>query len=314
MDYYSVLGVSETASADEIKSAYRKLAKKYHPDVNPGNAEAEEKFKEITEAYSVLSDPEKRQNLNNQQSGFFNPFDGNFFEEFFGRRNRTAPKINTDIRIQIGLTFAELCTGVEKEISYHRSIGCPDCKGTKGTNPTKCQECNGTGYVGRQIQQGPYMFSQQHPCNKCHSTGTSYEKLCTSCFGAGTIMAAHNIQVSIPKDVSLLGHVVVKNQGNHQYSINPAGNLIIDITLNQENDDYNIVSNQGDVLHVVNVPVIDWVQGKEMTVSRFGIENLTISLADVPDSDHKIVYNNMGVKFQHHSGKGNFIVGFKITK
>ena len=315
MDYYSVLGVSQTATPDEIKSAYRKLAKKYHPDVNPGNSEAEEKFKEITEAYSVLSDPEKRQNLNNQQSGFhFDPFEGNFFEEFFGKRHRGTPIINTDVRIQISLTFSELCTGVEKEIRYERTVSCPDCKGTKGVNPSQCQDCRGTGNVGRQINQGAYVFMQRHPCEKCNATGTTYEKFCEKCFGNGTIQSTNDIKVSIPKDVPIFGNLAVQHQGNQQYSINPPGNLIIEILLNQENSDCSVVSNGGDVLHVVNVPVMDWVQGNEITVSRFGLENITISLADVPDSEHKILYNNMGVRFNHHSGKGNFIVGFKITK
>lgn len=315
MDYYSVLGVSQTASADEIKSAYRKLAKKYHPDVNPGNPEAEAKFKEITEAYSVLSDPEKRAHLDNRNNGFtFDPFESSFFEEFFGRRHRGTPIINTDVKIQISLTLYELCTGVDKEIKYDRIVVCPDCKGTKGVHPSQCSDCKGSGYIGRQINQGAYLFMQKHPCERCNSTGTTYEKLCETCFGAGTIKSINDIKVSIPKDIPIFGNLAVQHQGNQQYSVNPPGNLIIEILLNQEDSKYNVINDRGDVLHIVDVPVIDWVQGNDITISRFGLENITISLADVPDSDHKILYNNMGVRFPSHSGKGNFIVGFKITK
>ena len=229
-DYYEVLGVEKTASEDEIKSAYRKLAKKYHPDLNPGNAEAEAKFKEVNEAYGVLSDADKRAKYDqygtaDPQAGFggggfsggfggfgSGGFSGGFediFENIFGgftgsRRSNNAPEQGRDLRVDMELTFEEAAFGTKKEINLTREESCDECGGSgaaKGTTAEVCQACHGSGQV-RTTQNTVFgSFSSTQQCTACHGTGRIIRTPCKKCGGKGRIRRARRISINVPAGI-----------------------------------------------------------------------------------------------------------------
>lgn len=226
-DYYELLGLQKGASDDEIKRAFRKLAVKYHPDRNQGNAEAEEKFKEINEAYQVLSDPEKKARYDQFGSaafdgsggfggggfGGFDGFDmggfGDIFESFFGgggssSRRRNGPVRGNDIEYTITLTFEEAVFGVEKEISVTRNENCEHCHGSgaePGTNAKTCPTCSGSGQVRVQRQTPLGSFVSTSTCDTCRGTGKIIEKPCSECRGKGSVRKTRKIKVNIPAGV-----------------------------------------------------------------------------------------------------------------
>ena len=225
-DYYEVLGVEKGASEDEIKKAYKKLARKYHPDMNPGDKAAEEKFKEINEANEVLSNPEKRQkydqfgfagvdpNYGAGQGGAYGAggFDfgdlGDIFGSFFGggfgggQQRRNGPRRGESIRASVSVDFTEAAFGCEKSVTVDRSESCPTCKGNgcaHGTTPEVCPDCHGTGTV-TQAQRTPFgVMQSQGPCQKCRGTGKIIHQPCPDCRGSGRIRKRRTIQVTIPR-------------------------------------------------------------------------------------------------------------------
>ncbi len=209
-DYYEVLGVARDASADEIKKAYRKLAQKYHPDKNPGDKEAEEKFKEAAEAYSVLSDPEKRGQYD--RFGFSGPgssspsmedifanFDDIFGDIFGGGRSSRRRK-GDDIVMNLELTFQEALFGAQKSISVRRQVECESCHGTgarEGSARTVCENCKGQGQVA--LRQGFFMFAQT--CPTCQGQGTVVKHKCPDCKGKGKVGKTESLKVTIPAGI-----------------------------------------------------------------------------------------------------------------
>ena len=227
-DYYEVLGVSKTASDSELKSAYRKLAKKYHPDVNPGDKEAEAKFKEATEAYSVLSDAEKRRQYDQfghaafEQggggAGGFGGFDfngadmgdifGDIFGDLFGgggrRRANNGPMKGANLRARVNITFEEAVFGCDKELEIVLKDECTTCHGTgakPGTQPTTCPKCNGEGQIVYTQQSMFGMVRNVQTCPECNGTGKIIKEKCTSCRGTGYASSRKKIQVSIPAGI-----------------------------------------------------------------------------------------------------------------
>lgn len=256
-DYYEILGVSKTASDDELKKAYRNLAKKYHPDMNPGDKGAETKFKEVNEAYDVLSDADKRAAYDNYGHAAFdgtgNPggaygangagFDfgdigdifGSFFGGFGGRsQRRNAPMQGDDIGIQITLTFEEAVFGVKKDISYNKIQKCPDCSGTgatKGTSPETCSVCGGSGQR-RVIQRiGGMQFQSTKVCDNCRGTGKVIKTPCDNCRGTGMIRVTKKLTVSIPAGIDNGGRIALRGQGSDGKNGGPAGDLIIVVSV-----------------------------------------------------------------------------------
>ena len=256
-DYYEVLGVSKGASEEEIKKAYKKLARKYHPDMNPGDKEAEEKFKEVNEANEVLSDPEKKARYD--QFGFagVDPnygagagggaygaggFDfgdlGDIFGSFFGggfgggRRNPNAPQRGESIRASLSVEFTEAAFGCEKSITIDRFEQCPTCKGkgcAPGTTPEVCTECHGTGTV-TQAQRTPFgMMQSQTVCPKCRGKGQIIHQPCPDCRGAGVVRKRRTIQVNIPAGIDNGQTISLRGQGHSGKNGGPAGDLLITV-------------------------------------------------------------------------------------
>ena len=228
-DYYEVLGIDKSASDDEIKKAYRKIAIKYHPDRNPDNKEAEEKFKEAAEAYDVLRDPQKRQQYDqfgfNGPQGGFGGFGGgagmnmdDIFSMFgdifgghggggFGFGGSAQPQMHqgSDLRIKVKLNLKEVANGVTKKFKVHKDLKCPDCLGTGsegGAKPETCNTCHGTGYTIKSVRSIFGMMQTQAACPTCHGEGTVIKNKCKECGGTGVVKGEEVVEIKIPAGVA----------------------------------------------------------------------------------------------------------------
>ena len=271
-DYYEVLGVSKTASDSEIKSAYRKLAKKYHPDMNPGDKEAEAKFKEASEAYAILSDADKRRQYDQfghaafdggaggGAGGFdFNGFDmgdifGDIFGDFFGGggRSRSAnngPMKGQNVRVSVHLTFEEACFGTEKEIELNIKEDCAKCHGTgakPGTQPETCSKCGGKGQVVFTQQSLFGVVRNVQACPDCHGTGKIIKDRCPDCGGSGYIRHRKKISVSIPAGIDNGQSIRIRDKGEPGINGGPRGDLLVQVIVGRhpifQRQDYDIYS------------------------------------------------------------------------
>ena len=257
-DFYEVLGLQKGASDEEIKRAFRKLAIKYHPDKNQGDSEAEEKFKEINEAYQVLSDPQKKAQYDQFGhtdfgaggagagfDGFNGGFDmGDIFENIFGggfgfsgggaSQRRNGPQRGADIEYTINLTFEEAVFGIEKEISITRSEACETCHGTgakPGTSAKTCTKCGGAGQIRVQKQTPFGAFISTTTCDKCAGKGTVIEDPCSTCKGKGSIRKNRKISIQIPAGVDTGNVMPLRGQGEHGANGGPQGDLYIRINV-----------------------------------------------------------------------------------
>lgn len=258
-DYYEILGVSKTATVDEIKKAYRKLAMQYHPDKNSGSKEAEEKFKEATEAYSVLSDPENKkkydqfghaafsqgagagaggfQGFGGDFSGFEDVF-GDIFGSFFGggfsggtsggRSSRTTGRPGRDLKYDLEVTFEEAAFGTSKEIEVRRKDRCQTCSGSgakKGTTSQTCSQCKGAGQV--RVSQGFFTLSQT--CNVCYGSGSVIKDPCTDCSGTGLKSHKSKISVKIPAGIDNGQRLKLRGEGEPGANGGPNGDLYVQV-------------------------------------------------------------------------------------
>ena len=255
-DYYEVLGVPKTASDDEIKKAYRKLAKKYHPDLNPGDKQAEEHFKEVNEAYEILSDKDKKARYD--QFGHagvdpnFNPNGGGFggFGGFGGgtrRANPNAPRRGADIRVSLVLSFMEAVHGCKKTVSVSRQDTCPECHGTgaaPGTSPETCPDCGGRGTVTVQ-QRTPFgVMQSSRPCSRCGGKGQVIKKPCQKCHGTGHVANTKRVEVNIPAGIDDDQSLRLAGLGDAGANGGPAGDLIVLVSVRPdtlfERDGYDV--------------------------------------------------------------------------
>ncbi len=267
-DYYEVLGVSKTATPEEIKKAYRQLGKKYHPDNNPGDKTAEEKFKEVAEAYSILSDADKRRQYDQfghsafEQGGAggfdFNSMDfgdifGDFFGDLFGgsrsRRGNTGPMKGANVRTGLRITFEEAVFGTEKEIELNLKEACSSCNGSgarSGSNPETCQKCNGKGQVAYTQQSIFGMTRSIQACPDCRGTGKIIRDKCPDCRGTGYISRNKKIQVSIPAGIDNGQSIRIGGKGEPGVNGGPMGDLLVEITVSRhpifQRQEYDIFS------------------------------------------------------------------------
>ncbi len=268
-DYYEVLGVSKSATEDEIKKAYRQLAKKYHPDMNPGDKDAEAKFKEVNEAYAVLSDADKKAKYDRYGHAAFDPAAGggfggfggadfgdfgfdisDIFSSFFGgssRGGRRGPQRGSDIEAKLTLSFEEAVFGAKKEVSYQRVQKCDECSGTgaaKGTSAKTCSTCGGSGQVKVQ-QRTPFgVMQSSRTCDACHGTGKIIDDPCKNCRGTGFERVTKKLEVSIPAGIDDGQRIVIRGKGSDGANGGPAGDLIINVSVRRHDlfvrDGYDI--------------------------------------------------------------------------
>jgi molecular chaperone DnaJ len=280
-DYYDVLGVGRDASDDEIKKAYRDLAFKYHPDKNKGDEAAEEKFKEATEAYEVLSDSEKRAqydqfgksafgggpqgfhgaggfDMDDALRTFMGAFAGeNIFEQLFrgaAGGGRPAVQRGQDIRVRLKLTLEEIATGVTKKLKVTRNISCETCGGSgakPGTTPTTCPECHGRGQVARQQNLGMFgAFQSIGPCGRCAGTGQIIEDKCETCDGLGVTRGKSTVEVEVPPGVTTGNFIPLRGAGN----AGPRGGVPGDLMVLIEETPHNLFDRHGDHI-LLELPV-----------------------------------------------------------
>lgn len=333
IDFYEVLSVSRDASDQELKTAYRKLAMQYHPDRNPGNAEAEDKFKECSEAYQVLSDPDKRAAYDRYGHAAFNgsssgagagPFGGGFggaqdlgdifgdlFGEMFnmgGARGRASRvQRGRDLRYDLTLEFEEAVFGVEREIKIRRSETCTDCKGTgaaKGRQPITCTQCNGSGQ--QRFQQG--FFSVARTCSVCGGTGTMIVDPCTTCRGETRIQTEHKILVKVPAGVEQETRIRYQGEGEAGKFAGPAGDLYVVLNIKE----HKFFERDGDDLHcVMPISFPQAALGSDLEIQTLeGVE--TIKIPEGTQSGREFRMRGKGVPHLNERGKGDLIVEIRV--
>lgn len=287
-DYYEILGVEKGADQDTIKKAYRKLAMQFHPDKNPGNKEAEEKFKEAAGAYEVLSDTQKRAQYDRfghdaftrggggGAGGFTDVEDifshfGDIFGDFFGggmggqqrqRRNRNEPRRGSDLRYVAEITLKDVITGLEKEIEFDTDKNCEECKGTgaeKSSQVSTCGTCGGSGQVVR--QQG--FFAMASTCPTCHGQGTVIKNPCKPCKGKGRVAEHRKIRLNIPAGVDTGTRLRVAMEGEGGYMGGPPGDLYVEIRVKPHN---HFERRGDDLVAELSVPYVQMLLGAEIEV------------------------------------------------
>ena len=263
-DYYEILGVRREASAKEVKKAYRQLALKWHPDKNPGNPEAEKRFKEISNAYSVLSDAKKRKAYDSRgQAGLedmgFHGFErtediyasfGDIFGDLFGariRRERAGPRIGEDLHYEIKIPFLEAVIGGKSRIKFKRLTPCSDCKGAgskDGKAPDICSQCGGSGGIARQGRQAEQFFTVTSPCPACGGAGKVFSTPCTTCRGNGRVQGVQDVELTIPVGVKEGAVLRLAGQGDAGIAGGPTGDVYVKVSVGRDpvfgRDDMNI--------------------------------------------------------------------------
>ena len=292
-DYYEVLGVDRNADDATLKKAYRKLAKKYHPDMNPGDKEAEAKFKEATEAYGVLSDPDKRRQYDQfghaafenggGGAGGFGGFDfsgdmgdifGDIFGDLFGgggrRRANNGPMKGANLRAAVNIMFQEAITGCEKELEITLKDPCTKCNGTgakPGTSPDTCPKCNGSGQVVMTQQSMFGMVRNVTVCPDCQGTGKIMREECPECRGTGFTSSRKKIQVSVPAGIDDGQSIRIRDKGEPGTNGGPRGDLLVEVRVARhaifQREDMNIFSTadisfaQAALGGTIRIPTVD---------------------------------------------------------
>ena len=341
-DYYEVLGVNKNATDEELKKAYRKLAKKYHPDANPDNKEeAERKFKEVNEAYETLSDKQKRQMYD--QFGFDGPqgfgtgqgggyysygtgFDGfggfsdfgdfgdlgDIFSSFFGgssTRSRSSSRVRrgADLKINLEITFEEAYLGVEKEISLNRSETCSSCSGTgakRGTSPEKCSVCNGTGKI-KQVVTTPFgQMATQKVCTHCGGKGKIIREPCPDCHGKGVNKKTIKLKVKIPEGIDDGQTVVLKGEGESGTNGGTKGDLYIVVHIKR----HSIYTRKSEhVLCDIPITITGATLGTEIEVPMVDGTKVKYKIPEGTQTGTKFTIKNKGFKSINGNWRGDFI-------
>lgn len=330
-DYYEILNISKDASQNEIKSSYRKLAKKYHPDLNPNDKEAEHKFKEINTAYEVLSNPEKRKkydmfgeagvngqgNYSQDFGGFGDIFDDIFdiFGGGFGRTTsqtrRQGPVRGADLRYNLELDFKEAVFGIEKEIQIKKSETCGTCNGSgakPGSTKETCSKCNGTGEV-RYAQQSPFgQFVRVATCDVCDGTGEIIKEKCNTCGGAGKEIKRKKIKVKVPAGVDNGSVISIHGEGEAGDKGGPSGDLYIYITVKE----HKVFKRKGNnIYYIVPISFSEAALGAEIEIPT--LEGTTkYSVPEGTQTGTEFRIKNMGVPNVRGVGRGDLYFKVKV--
>ncbi len=337
-DYYEVLGLSKGATDEEIKKAYRKMAKQYHPDLHPDDPEAAEKFKEVNEANDVLSDPQKRQRYDQFGHAGVDPsygagagggfgggfggmggdFDfGDIFDTFFGggmggmggssRNNANAPKRGADISISLDISFMEACKGIKHEVEINRAETCDSCNGSgakTGTTAKTCPECNGSGQV--RFQQRTILGSMMstRPCSKCGGKGKVIETPCPTCHGNGRVQKKKKITINVPAGIDNGQILRVGGEGNMGTNGGGRGDLNVRISVRK---DPLFERRDFDVWTEIPITYAEAVLGAEITVPTIdGEVNFTVPEGTQPDTVFRL--RGKGIQKLQREGRGDQMV------
>ncbi len=335
-DYYEVLEIEKNASPDEIKKAYRKQAIKYHPDRNQNSTEAEQKFKEATEAYEVLSDAQKKQaydqygfaGVDNMGgpgfnasafSGFEDIFGGDFssiFDSFFGgggggggRGGRRGPSRGNDLRYDMEVDFKDAVYGDKVDVEYYRQQSCSVCHGSgaaSGTGSKTCPTCGGSG----QVRRSSGFFSIAQPCSSCHGEGTIIENPCTSCRGRGVVKEKQKLKVTIPAGIAPGKRIRLDGQGDAGPKGGPTGDLYVYIHIKE----HEFFEREGyDLYCVVPISISQAALGSEVFVRTLDDKKIKIKVPAGTQSGKMLRIRNEGVPVLHGSGrKGDMYVKLQV--
>ncbi len=322
-DYYEVLGVKNDASTDEIKKAYRRLARKYHPDLNPGDKAAEKKFKEINEAYEVLSDPKKRAEYDRFGKAAFEGgpgFEGftardfgagfggveDIFSDLFGQfRHREAPLKGPDLETRLDISLEEAFSGVTKAINLRREKACRSCGGTGAESSSVCSRCSGTG----SIKQSRGLFRLSQPCPSCNGSGKIISKICKACGGNGSTLATETVKIKIPPGADTGSRVKIRGMGGAGVKGGPPGDLYINLTVRP----HPVFKREGNDVYVeVPVTVADAVLGGKIRVPT--LEGpVTMTLPPGTDSGKKFKLKGKGIPDRRTGIRGDEFAVIKIV-
>jgi molecular chaperone DnaJ len=336
-DYYEVLGVSKGAQKDEIKKAYRKLAIKYHPDKNPGNKEAEEKFKEATEAYEVLADDKKRQTYD--QFGFaglegmagggshdfssvfrdfediFGDFSG-FFDSFFGgggtrrKRQSTRGRRGADLRYDIKIPFKDAAFGTKVDISFVRNESCTTCNGTgadKGSKRKLCPNCGGSG----QVRRSSGFFSIATTCPSCNGEGEVIEKPCKECNGRGLVKKNKKIKVSIPTGIENGKRIHIPEQGDGGINGGPPGDLYVFVHVLPHK---YFERNGNDVYCMIPISITQAALGAEIYITTLDDKKVKLKIPPGTQNGKILRLRNEGIPYLNYtSGKGDMYINIRVV-
>lgn len=325
-DYYEVLGVDKGADEQTIKKAYRKLAKQYHPDINPGDKEAEKKFKEINEAYAVLSDSEKKARYDqyghagvdpNMGGGGFGDFGGfggfdfgDIFGSFFGGGNsssrRNMPQRGDDLRVQVTISFEEAAFGCKKEITYNRIEMCDECSGSgarKGTSAETCSACGGSGQVRVTQRTALGMFQTTKTCEACNGKGKIIKTPCTNCRGTGYIRIKKTVDVTIPAGIDDGQRIALQNLGNAGRNGGGYGDLYVLVSVRPhpvfERDGYNIYCD-------VPITFAEATLGAEIDVPTLE-GKMKYTIPEGTQTDTRFTIRGKGIQSLRSKSKGDLI-------
>ena len=330
-DYYEVLGVDKNASEADIKSAFRRLAKKYHPDVSK-EENAAEKFKEAQEAYAILSDPEKRKQYDqfghsaftNSQGGFsgFEGFDfgsvSDIFEDLFGGmgfggsrnrgRNQNSPRKGQDVLYHMTIDFTEAVYGTKKDIKIDVEEDCDECQGKGGFNSKTCSECHGSGTITSEQRTMFGSFLSKTTCPYCHGSGSTYEKMCSECHGSGKVTNRKTITVTIPAGIDTGNRLRIAGKGSAGTNGGPNGDLYIEFTV-RDHEFYQ--RDEDDIYIELPLTITEAILGTKKEVPTiYGNVDLTIPAGT--QNGEKMRLRGKGIENVNTKRKGDMYVITKV--